>query len=63
MQVYNKQKYTFLPQSIQMELSKKPKHFSEFFALFLKSTLNFEGFEKKDDLRKKWLEKCLKSPV
>ena len=63
MQVYNKQKYTFLTQSIQMELSKKPKHFSEFFALFLKSTLNFEGFEKKADLRKKWLEKCLKSPV
>ena len=32
---------------IQMELSQKQKTFSEFFAAFLKSYLNFERFEKK----------------
>ena len=31
---------------IQMQLSKKQKSFSEFFAEFLKSRLNFEHFEK-----------------
>ena len=31
----------------QMELSQKQKTFSEFFAAFLKSYLNFERFEKK----------------
>ena len=35
--------------SIQMQLSQKQKTFSQFFAAFLKSTLNFEHFEKKDD--------------
>ena len=35
--------------SIQMQLSQKQKIFSEFFAAFLKSGLNFEYFEKKDD--------------
>ena len=34
---------------IQMQLSKKKKHFSPFFAEFLKSKLNFEHFEEKDD--------------
>ena len=34
---------------IQMQLSQKQKTFSQFFAAFLKSTLNFEHFEKKDD--------------
>ena len=34
---------------IQMELSQKSKTFSLFFAAFLKFTLNFEHFEKKDD--------------
>ena len=32
-----------------MQLSQKQKTFSQFFAAFLKSTLNFEHFEKKDD--------------
>ena len=36
-----------LQQSIQVQLSKKQKTFSEFFNLFLKSTSNFEHFEKK----------------
>ena len=32
-----------------MQLAKKRKIFSEFLAAFLKSRLNFEYFEKKDD--------------
>ena len=32
-----------------MYLSGKQKTFSEFFSAFLKSTLNFEHFHKKDD--------------
>ena len=36
-----------LPQSIPMELFKKQKPFSQFFANFLKFTSNFEHFEKK----------------
>ena len=35
---------------IQMHISEKSKNFSEFFAAFLKPKLNFENFEKKDDL-------------
>ena len=34
---------------IQMQLSQKKKTFSQFFAAFLKSRLNFEYFEKKDE--------------
>ena len=34
---------------IQMQTSQKQKHFSAFFAEFLKSKFNFEHFEKKDD--------------
>ena len=34
---------------IQMQLSQKQKTFSEFFAAFLKFTVNFEYFEKTDD--------------
>ena len=33
----------------QMQLSQKQKTFSEFFAAFLKSTINFKHFAKKDD--------------
>ena len=32
-----------------MQLSEKQKTFSQFFAAFLKSSLNFEQFVKKDD--------------
>ena len=35
-----------LLQPIQILLSQKQKTFSEFFSAFLKSTLNFEHFEK-----------------
>ena len=38
-----------LTQRIQMQLSRKQKSFSEFFSAFLKSSLNFEHFLKKDD--------------
>ena len=38
-----------LMQPIEMQLSRKEKTFSEFFAAFLKSRLNFENFHKKDD--------------
>ena len=37
-----------LTQPIQILLSQKPKTFSEFFSAFLKSTLNFEHFLKKN---------------
>ena len=38
-----------LTQPIKMQLSRKQKTFSEFFCAFLKSSLNFEHFQKKDD--------------
>ena len=38
-----------LTQPIQMQLSRKKKLFLHFFLPFLKSSLNFEYFEKKDD--------------
>ena len=58
---------------IQMQLSQKQKTFSQFFAAFLKSSLNFKHFEKKMTLiafvfwklstPETWLDKCLKSPI
>ena len=38
-----------LMEPIHMELSQKLKTFSGFFLAFLKSRLNFELFQKKDD--------------
>ena len=38
-----------LMQPIHMELSQKLKKFSGFFPAFLKSRLNFELFQRKDD--------------
>ena len=38
-----------LTQRIQMELSRKQKTFFEFFSSFLKSQLNLEHFQNKDD--------------
>ena len=37
-----------LTQPIQILLSQKQNTFSQFFSQFLKSTLNFEHFQKKD---------------
>ena len=36
-----------LTQTIQILLSKKQQAFSQFFSAFLKSTLNFEHFQKR----------------
>ena len=36
-------------QPIQMELSQKQKNIYDLFSAFLKSILNFEYFQKKDD--------------
>ena len=38
-----------LTQPIQMQVSRKQKTFSEFFAAFFKSSLNFEHFQKRED--------------
>ena len=38
-----------LTQPIQILLSQKRKTFSQFFSAFLKFTLNFADFQKKDD--------------
>ena len=38
-----------LTQPIQILLYQKRNYFSEFFSAFLKSTLNFEDFQKNDD--------------
>ena len=38
-----------LTKPIQILLSQKQKTFSQIFSAFLKSTLNFEHFQKKDD--------------
>ena len=56
-----------------MQLSLKQKSFAQFFAAFLKRTLNFRYFEIKTTLidfvfsklrtPKTWSYKCLKSPV
>ena len=37
-----------LPQQVQTQISLKPKTFSQFFIASMKSTLNLEYFEKKD---------------
>ena len=39
-----------LMQPIHMQLSQKLKNFSPFFPAFSKSKLNFEYFQKKDDV-------------
>ena len=38
-----------LMQPIQMQLSQKPKTFPQFVAAFLKTSLNFEHFQRKND--------------
>ena len=42
-----------LTQLIQKLLSQKERTLSRFFFAFLKSTLNFENFQKKDDSHRK----------
>ena len=44
---YSRSNRENLPLPIQMQLSKKLKAFCQIFSAFLKSTLNFEHFERK----------------
>ena len=48
-QVFSLGKSECLTHSNQMQLSPKPTIFFQFFSLFMKSTLNFEDFEKRDE--------------
>ena len=62
-----------LTMPVQMQLTQKLKTFWQFLAAFLKSVLIFKYLKKKVTLtafvfpklrtRKRWLDKCLKSPV
>ena len=45
---YSRSNRENLPLPIQMQLSKKPNVFCQFFIAFLKSKLNFEHFERKE---------------
>ena len=46
---YFRQNVENLPQQVQTQISLKPKTFSGFFIASLKSTLNLEYFDKKDE--------------
>ena len=50
-----------LTQPIQMQLSRKQKTFSEYFCAFLKSSSNFEHFQKKDDSHSLGISKITES--
>ena len=50
-----------LTQPIQMQLSRKQETFSEYFCAFLKSRLNFEHFQKKDDSHSLGISKITES--
>ena len=50
-----------LTQPIQMQLSRKQKSFSDFFAAVLKSSLNLEHFQKKDDSHSWGISKNIES--
>ena len=45
----------------QILFSQKQKSFSAFFSAFLKSTLNFEQFPKKDDLHRRCISEITDS--
>ena len=47
---YSVLKREYLKHAIDMQLSQKQKTFSEFFAAFLRSRLNFEHIQKIDDI-------------
>ena len=50
-----------LTKPIQMQLSGKQKTFSQFFCAFLKSSLNFENFQKKHDSHSRGIFKITES--
>ena len=47
--MYFRQNVENLPQQVQTQISLKPKTFSVFFIASLKSTLNLEYFDEKDE--------------
>ena len=47
--MYFRQNVENLPQQVQTQISLKPKTFSGFFIASLKSTLNLEYFDEKDE--------------
>ena len=49
---YSRSNRENLPLPIQMQLSVKPKTFSQFLVVFLESTLNFEHLKNKKKLKK-----------
>ena len=44
-----------------MQVSRKQETFSQFFAAFLKSSLNFEHFQKKDDCHSRGISEITES--
>ena len=50
-----------LTQPIRTQLSQRRQRFSDFFLAFLKSTLNFEHFQKKDDLHSRFISEITHS--
>ena len=52
-----------LTQPIQMLLSQKQKTSSQFFSAFLKSTLNFTHFQKKDDPHRRCISQITVSEI
>ena len=50
-----------LTQPIRTQLFEKQKAFSGFFLAFLKSTLNFEHLQKKDDLHSRFISEITHS--
>ena len=48
-------------QPIQILLSEKQKSFSQFFSSFLKSTLNFQQFRKKDHTHSLYISEIMDS--
>ena len=50
-----------LTQPIRTQLFQKRKAFSQFFLVFLKSTLNFEHLQKKDDLHSRFISEITHS--
>ena len=51
----------YLTQPIQKQLSQKEKNLSQFFSEVLTSTINFEHFQKKIDLRRKCISEITNS--
>ena len=73
-QILSVGKIEFFTQATQIQLSLKLKNISDLFSAYLKSTWNFEHFEKKGEphcwctseiieYKKEWLLKCLKGPM